>query len=60
MKHIMQHDTMQCGVACIEMICKYYDSRQRVCRLQGVACIEMICKYYLLKKFLFVFLVLLV
>ncbi len=24
MKHIMQHDTMQCGVACIEMICKYY------------------------------------
>ena len=23
MKHIIQHDTMQCGVACIEMICKY-------------------------------------
>ncbi|MGP1525420.1 cysteine peptidase family C39 domain-containing protein [Prevotella multiformis] len=20
----LQHDTMQCGVACLEMICKYY------------------------------------
>ena len=46
MKHIMQHDTMQCGVACIEMICKYYALSIVTPVASGVACIEMICKYY--------------
>ncbi|WP_278970946.1 cysteine peptidase family C39 domain-containing protein [Phocaeicola barnesiae] len=22
---IFQHDSMQCGVTCLQMICKYYD-----------------------------------
>ena len=52
MKHIMQHDTMQCGVACIEMICKYYDVLETGRKAGGVACIEMICKYYR-KKYYF-------
>ena len=34
MKHIMQHDAMQCGIACIAMVCKYYG---RMCSFETLS-----------------------
>lgn len=33
---IKQHDTMQCGIACLAMICKYYDKRYSIDTLSKI------------------------
>lgn len=34
----MQHDSMQCGIACLQMICKFYNLKlQKECILLGMS-----------------------
>ena len=37
----IQHDSMQCGIACLQMICKYYGKEYTLAELSGNDDIDM-------------------